>query len=173
MPGGWSKPREVRQLADSRVGFEFDIPVAELPGISTEFSAAAPLHARLEFGREQGLSVAQVALRATLGLTCQRCMQALPFELDTDSRVALVASEAEAAAVPEAWETFLAEDGMLRFPELIAEEVLLALPIVPLHAAADCALAVPAAGAAPEAAAEPATTRPFADLKALLERGGK
>jgi uncharacterized protein len=177
MSGGWSRPREVRQLADTRARFEFDIPVAELPGISTEFSAAAPLHARLEFGREQGLGVAQVALRATLGLTCQRCLQALAFDLDTDSRVALVANEAEAAAVPEAWETFLAEDGLLRFPELIAEEVLLALPIVPLHVPADCALAVPASAAAlavaPQAAAEPATTRPFADLKALLERGGK
>ena len=177
MPGGWSRPRDVRQLADSRAGFEFDIPVAELPGISTELSAAAPLHARLEFGREQGLSVAQVALRGTLGLTCQRCMQALPFELDTDSRVALVASEAEAAAVPETWETFQAEDGVLRLPELIAEEVLLALPIVPLHEPDACALALPAAAAAaavaPEVPAEAATTRPFADLKALLERGGK
>jgi uncharacterized protein len=174
MPGGWSRPREVRQLAESRAEFEFDIPVAELPGISAESSAAAPLHARLEFGREQGLNVVHVMLRGTLGLTCQRCMQPLPFTLATDSRVALVASEAEAAAVPEAWDTFLAGEGSLRFPELVAEEVLLALPLVPLHAAGECALTVPAAeAAAPGAAAEPAKTRPFADLKALLERGRK
>lgn len=177
MSGGWSTPREVRQLADTRAGFEFDIRVAELPGISTELSAAAPLHARLEFRREQGLSVAQVALRGALELTCQRCMQALQLELDTDSRVALVASEAEAAAVPETWESFQAEDGVLRLPALIAEEVLLALPIVPLHEPADCALAAPVSAAAltvaPQAPAEPVTTRPFADLKALLERGGK
>jgi uncharacterized protein len=174
MPGGWSRPREVRQLADSRAGFEFDIPVAELPGISAELSAAAPLHARLEFGREQGLSVARVALRATLGLTCQRCLQPLAFELDTDSQVALVASEAEAGTVPEAWETFLAADGMLRIPELVTEEVLLALPIVPLHAAADCGASVPRVLEPAATGVEaPATTRPFADLKALLERGAK
>ena len=155
MPGGWSRPREVRQLADSRAGFEFDIRVAELPGIPTELSAAAPLHARLKFGREQGVCVVQVALRATLGLTCQRCMQPLAFELATDSRVALVASEAEAE--PEASETFLAEDGLLQFPALIAEEVLLALPIVPLHAAADCALALPA-------------RRPWRELKSRARR---
>jgi uncharacterized protein len=174
MPGGWSRPRELRQLADSRAGFEFNIPVAELPGISAELSAAAPVHARLQFGREQGLSVVRVALRAALGLTCQRCMQPLAFELDTDSRVALVASEAEAEAVPEGWESFLAADGMLRIPELVAEELLLALPLVPLHAEQRCS-APPSGGAAAAESAQPAsaTTRPFADLKALLERGRK
>jgi len=174
MPGGWSRPRDSRQLAESRAAFDFDIPVAELPGVAAGLSAAAPLHARLEFGREQGLSVARVRLRGMLELTCQRCMQALPFAIDTDSRVALVAGEAEGAAVPEAWDTFLAAEGRLRFPDLLAEEVVLALPIVPLHAAGDCALAAPVVdAAAPEAAAEPATTRPFADLRALLERGAK
>jgi uncharacterized protein len=170
MPGGWSRSRDVRQLADSRVVFEFDIPVAELPGIAAELSAAAPVHARLEFGREQGLCVAHVRLEAALGMTCQRCMQPLAVELDTDSRVALVASEAEAEAVPAGWETYLAGEGMLGIPALVAEEVLLALPIVPLHADAACGAPQPEAPAVPEPAGK---TRPFADLKALLERGGK
>ena len=86
-----------------------------------------------EFGREQGLSVAQVALRGTLGLTCQRCMQALQFELDTDSRVALVASEAEAAAVPESWKRFWPRMGCCASPRWSRRKLLLALPIVPLH----------------------------------------
>ncbi len=172
MPGGWSRPRDIRQLADSRAQFEFDIPVAELPGISAELSAAAPVHVRLGFGRDQGQCVAHVALRASVELICQRCMQPLAIELDTDSRVAVVASEAEAEAVPQGWETYLAEEGMLGIPALLAEEVLLALPIVPLHAQQQCsAPAPPAAAPAPQPAE--AKTRPFADLKALLERGGK
>lgn len=170
MPGGWPKSRDVRQLTESRARFEFDIPVAELPGVSSELSAAAPLHVRLDFGREQGVGVVQVAVRGSLGATCQRCMRPLALQLDTDSRVALVTSEAEAAALPEAWETFLAADGVLDFPALIAEEVLLALPIVPLHDAGACSAAPPPppGGNAQEPAA---TTRPFADLKALLEGG--
>ncbi|MFO1400519.1 MAG: DUF177 domain-containing protein [Steroidobacteraceae bacterium] len=128
------------------------------------------MHARLEFGREQGLSVAHVRLEASLGLTCQRCMQPLAVELDTDSRVVLVAGEAAAEAVPAGWETYLAEEGMLAIPALVAEEVLLALPIVPLHVDAGCGAPPPAAPAVPEPAGK---TRPFADLKALLERGGK
>ncbi|MCC7462607.1 MAG: DUF177 domain-containing protein [Gammaproteobacteria bacterium] len=172
MPGGWSRPRDVRQLADSRAEFEFDIPVAELPGMAAELPATVRLHARLEFGRDQGQCMARIALRGELELTCQRCMQPLAVGLETDSRVALVASDAAAEAVPEGWETYLAADGMLLIPALLAEEVLLALPIVPLHADADCGAARPLV-TAPPASAAVATTRPFADLKALLERGGK
>ena len=173
MPGGWSRPRDVRKLADSRAEFEFDIPVAELPGIAADLPAAASVHARLQFGREQGQSVARVALRGKLGSTCQRCMQPLAIELDTDSRVVLVASEVEAEAVPEGWETYLAADGMLSIPALVAEEVLLALPIVPRHAEADCGAAQPVATTPAPAPEALAMTRPFSDLRALLERGGK
>ena len=164
MPGGWSRPRDVRKLADSRAEFEFDIPVAELPGIAADLPAAASVHARLQFGREQGQSVARVALRGKLGSTCQRCMQPLAIELDTDSRVVLVASEAEAEAVPEGWETYLAADGMLSIPALVAEEVLLALPIVPRHDACPTPLPRPPAGPGDEAVAAP---NPFAALAGL------
>ena len=70
------------------------------------------------------------------------------------------------------------------FEALVAEELLLALPIVPLHedqrqceqlAAGDAATPVAAAPDEPHAPAstEQTTTRPFADLRALLERGAK
>jgi uncharacterized metal-binding protein YceD (DUF177 family) len=88
----------------------------------------------------------------------------MEFELDTDSHVALLASETELASTPGEWETFLAEEGMLRIPALVAEEVLLALPIVPLHDTGKCR--------AKDAAAR-AMERPFADLRMLIERGGK
>jgi uncharacterized protein len=164
MSGGWSRPRDFRQLAGSREQFEFDIPVAELPGISAELDTATPVHARLEFGREQGVDMVRVALHGKLELVCQRCMQPMEFELDTDSHVALLASETELASTPGEWETFLAEEGMLRIPALVAEEVLLALPIVPLHDTGKCR--------AKDAAAR-AMERPFADLRMLIERGGK
>ena len=108
-------------------------------------------------------------LRGKLGSTCQRCMQPLAIELDTDSRVVLVASEVEAEAVPEGWETYLAADGMLSIPALVAEEVLLALPIVPRHAEADCGAAQPVAATPAPAPEALAMTRPFSDLKALLK----
>jgi len=181
MSGGALKLRDVRKLADSRAAFEFEIPVAELPDIPPEFGAGNGLvQAQVRFGREQGFAVADVELRAQLQVVCQRCMAPMPLTVESHSPVLVVETEREAEEAPAGWETFLAPEGRLSLAALVAEEVLLAIPIVPLHdAGRSCAAAAPDAVAAtpagPEAAAieEGATVRPFADLKALLERRGK
>jgi uncharacterized protein len=182
MPGGASKLRDVRKLADTRSTLDLDIPVAELPGLPLELiTAAGAVHARLQFGREQGYMVAQVALRGQLELICQRCMRPMPLRVDTDSPVLLVESESEAENAPVEWETYLAAEGRLSPAALAAEELLLVLPIVPLHAAADCDASTGTSLAAPEAdpgavspdAPDAAKARPFADLRALLDRGTK
>jgi len=201
MPGGASKLRDVRKLADARATIGLDIPVAELPGLPGELIAGiGVLHAHVQFGREQGFMVAQVALRGQLELICQRCMGPMPLPIETSSPVLLVESEADAEAAPVEWETYLAAEGRLSLAALAAEELLLALPVVPLHAdGSGCKAAgrqsagqpaelaaIPApplsgggqvgpgtSGAGAAAASEQATTRPFADLRALLDSGAK
>jgi uncharacterized metal-binding protein YceD (DUF177 family) len=83
-------------------------------------------------------------------------------------RVALVNTEAEAARVPEELEPMLAPGGRISIGELIAEELLLSLPIVALHeGAGQCGSAL----APPEANGAPGEThRPFAQLADLLKR---
>ncbi len=214
-----SKLRDVRKLADSRAVFELDFPLRDLPGFPAEYLAGAgQVHARMSFGREQGYAMAQVALQTELTATCQRCLGTMRLRIDTDSPVLLVESAQEAEGAPAGWETFLAPEGRLVLEALTAEELLLALPIVPLHedeaqceplarevtieradipqgrpqtaesggvegvtspsAAADAAVTragVTRVGRGPRdgPAAQPAMARPFADLRALLERGGK
>ena len=183
MPGAASKLRDVRKLADARATLDLDIPVAELPGLPGGLiSGAGLVHAHLQFSREQGYMVAQVALRGQLELVCQRCMGPMPMPIETSSPVLLIESEADAEAAPVEWETYLAAEGRLSLAALAAEELLLALPVVPLHAdtsacevAAGRALqARNAAAVAPsQGADEQATVRPFADLRALLDGGAK
>lgn len=177
MSGGAAKLRDVRKLADSRAVFELDFPLLQLPGLPAEFaSGGGSVGARLTFGREQGFAMAQVALSAELAVTCQRCLSPMQLRVKASSAVLIVESERQAEEAPAGWETFLAPDGRVDFAALVAEELLLALPIVPLHEDATlCSTeAVPetssdAVATAPEGA-EAATTRPFADLRALLER---
>ncbi|HEY1724064.1 MAG TPA: YceD family protein [Steroidobacteraceae bacterium] len=175
MSGGASKLRDVRKLADARATLDLDIPLAELPGLPVELIAGGGLvHARLQFGREQGYMMAQVALKAPLELVCQRCMGPMPLSIETSSAVLLIESEAEAAAAPVEWETYLAAEGRLSPAALAAEELLLALPVVPLHADSSvCGAATGRAAAASEPAPAEPTVRPFADLRALLDSGGK
>jgi uncharacterized protein len=180
MPGGWSMPREIARLADSRAEYEFGIPVSELPGLPVESSSdLAPLQVRLRFGREQGLPVATVAISGEVWLQCQRCLQPVRQLVASETQVALVEDEEQGARVPEHLESYLAAEGRVSFDALAAEELLLALPHVPRHAdEAACALAGAGAVAGggtmpvgPEEAAAGETQRPFADLRALLERG--
>jgi uncharacterized protein len=182
MSGGALKLRDVRKLADSRAAFEFEMPVAELPDVPPEFgSGDGQVQAQVRFGREQGFAVADVSLHAHLQVICQRCMAPMPLTLEAHSPVLVVESEREAEEAPAGWETFLAPEGRLNLAALVAEELLLAVPIVPLHepsAACAAAESVTAGTVAQRAGAQAApgdasgVTRPFADLKALLERGG-
>jgi len=184
MPGGAVKLREVKKLAETHAAFDLDMPLADLPGLPPELSAGGgQVKARLRFGREQGFATAEVQLSAQLQVTCQRCMAPMPLELEAVTPVVLVESEREAEEVPAGRETFLAPDGRLSLEALLAEELLLAVPIVPVHAeGAECRPVVDVEPAQPAATGEgapaatkdrAAVTRPFADLRALLERGGK
>jgi uncharacterized protein len=179
MPGGALKLRDVKKLAETRAAFEFEMPVAELPGLPPELLAGdGRVQVKLRFSREQGFAMADVQLQARLQVICQRCMAPMPLAVETNSPVLVVETEREAEEAPAGWETFLAPEGRLSLEALAAEELLLAVPIVPLHGAdSTCAPAEAAANpaAAPHAgrAEEIATARPFADLRALLERGGK
>jgi len=167
MPGGWSKRYEFDKLVDTHSDLEFDIPVAELPDLPEGVGAAVtPLHAKLQFAREQGWPLVRLQLRGEVGLICQRCLRAMRLPVAADSRVLLLASEAEAERVPPEEETFLAEGGWLSAAQLVTEELLLSLPAVPRHEnVSDCS------AERPEPAGEPAETqRPFADLRAMMKR---
>jgi uncharacterized protein len=178
MPNGWSKPRDLAKLAEMRARFEFEIPLGDLPGIPAEFSLAdGPVRVWLQFARERGVPVADVKVQAVLRPQCQRCMNEMRLAVASESHVAVVDSEAQAANVAEEMETFLAADGHGTLAALAAEELLLSLPLVPRHAAGEPCLeavkgAVKVLPASPGAtAASEETQRPFADLRALLDKG--
>jgi uncharacterized protein len=164
----WSKPLEVDRLADGAEEIDFAVPLAELSGQhSLRSGVGGEVHGRAHFRRLRGLAVAELAMRGTATLECQRCLQPLAFAVDSQVRVALVSTEAEGAKVPEDLEPMLAPGGRISIAELITEELSLSLPIVPLHdAGTPCAAG--AAGAADEA--HEATQKPFAQLAQLLKR---
>lgn len=163
MPDGWSKPRDLAKLAEMGARFEFEIPLADLPGIPAEFSTAeGPAKVWMRFSRERGVPVADVKVQAVLKPLCQRCMREMRLDVDSESHVAVIGSEAQASNVAEEVETFLAADGHGTLAALAAEELLLSLPLVPRHAEGEQCL---------DASAEAEETqRPFADLRALLEK---
>jgi uncharacterized protein len=162
----WSRPLEVDRLADGAGEVDFAVRLAELPGLVAGVAGAVAGRAR--FTRVQGFPVAELTLHGAATLECQRCLQPMSVPVDTAVRVALVASEAEAARVPAELEAVLAPRGRISIGELIREELLLTLPIVALHGGTEPCAEVPAETAAAERRQD--THKPFARLADLLKR---
>jgi uncharacterized protein len=164
----WSEPLEVDRLADGGADVDFTVPLSELAGLrSLRAGVGGDLHGHAHFAREQGMPVADVGFSGTVSLQCQRCLQPMERSLERVSRIALIASQEEAARVPAEREPVLAPGGRISIGELLTEELLLLLPIVPLHEERECASKPKAAE---RAAAGDETHRPFANLADLLKR---
>jgi uncharacterized protein len=163
----WSKPLEVDRLADAGAEMDFAIPLAELSALrSARAGLGGEVHGRMRFGREREFAVAQLSLSGVATLECQRCMQPMELPLETETRVALISSEADAARVSDDLEPVLAEGGRISIGELITEELLLLLPIVPLHEGGSACANEPVT----TDEKVPDTHRPFARLDELLKR---
>lgn len=162
----WSKPLEIDRLAEAGAEMDFAIPLAELSGLrSVRAEIGGEVHGRVHFGRERAFAVAQLSLSGLATLECQRCMQPMELPLETVTRVAFVTSEADAGRVGEDLEPVLAAGGRISIGELVTEELLLMLPIVPLHEGGSACASAPATGEK-----GPETHRPFARLGELLKR---
>ncbi len=178
MSEDWSKPRDVDPLADGRVDIEFTIAISDFPRLRSQLARAeGRVTGRVRFGRVEGVPVADVEISAQAELTCQRCLGPLAYPVESGGRVALVADAVEADRVPEGLESMLAPDHRISVRELAEEELLLALPIVPLHEGADCAApgqaqttAAVSRGTADREAADETRHRPFERLNELLKR---
>ncbi len=100
----------------------------------------------LEFGvDEQGMTFLKGHLKTQLTLECQRCMEPFVYEIISNFVLGIVSTLDEANALPEHYEPALAKDGSLALRELIEDEIILNLPIIPRHEPEDCKVKLPLA----------------------------
>lgn len=92
------------------------------------------LEVDLQLGRdEEGTHFLAGSLRGTLVLRCQRCLEPLDYALDVDFRLGLVHGDEQVRRLSGRYEPLMISDEPANLAEIITDEVLLALPIVPLH----------------------------------------
>lgn len=125
----------------------------------------------LQFGRHGKLRTLSGALSADLAVTCQRCLQAMQYPLQTRLSLALIKDDAQAESLPDEFEPLLLEAEDVNLPEVIEDELLLALPLVLVHEH-DCSdflqqQALRQKQDAAKAAEQKAKNNPFAVLKDL------
>jgi uncharacterized protein len=98
----------------------------------------------LEFGvDEQGITFLKGHLKALLRLQCQRCLEPFIYEIISDFVLGIVNTLDEANALPDQYEPALAKEGSLALRELIEDEIILNLPIIPRHEPEECKVKLP------------------------------
>ncbi|MGE5625813.1 MAG: YceD family protein [Bacillota bacterium] len=147
------------------------LPVKSMPRLvaalaSDEGEAGFELHAGTELG---GRVVVAGRIDAELTLTCQRCLGPVRIKLHAEPRLAWVKTDEALAALPEEYEPLLSADGQVAVIDLVADELLLALPLVPKHEDGAACRDLPKSAVEPAAHAED-RKNPFSEL-AKLKRG--
>ena len=79
-------------------------------------------------------------IEGTLELVCQRCLMGLPYHCDIEVNLALVTSEWAAQPLESGYELLVVAQTPLSLSELIEDELILALPVVPTHDRGQCAV---------------------------------
>lgn len=109
-----------------------------------------------------------VQARAQMNLECQRCLQPVAAPLTAQRSFRFVADEATAAEIDaDSEDDVLALTRALNLKDLLEDELILTLPLVPMHDSCPQPLSAPAAD-------EPAVEErpnPFAALAALKRKG--
>ena len=125
------------------------------------------LDVRLQFSLFDGQPAVDGRLSGTVSLTCQRCMQPVAVPIVERFRVLLV--HEESADEPGGYEPVIAETTRFDVRWLAEEQALLALPLVPLHAAGECdEVVAPPPEIGQDASA--GSQKPFQNLRDLLEK---
>lgn len=87
---------------------------------------------------ELGVPIVLGKVSARLSLTCQRCLGAFAYPVDAQIALAWIKTAQEADKLPLRYEPYLVEETPLQLNDVIEDELLLALPQIPMHELAEC-----------------------------------
>lgn len=123
----------------------------------------------LQFGKdEQKLAYVRGQVKAAPTLQCQRCMGPMIYEIMADFALGIVNTLDEANALPSHYEPAMTSEGQLALRELVEDELILSLPIIPRHEPDACHVKLPLQGANLEK--EEKRENPFHVLETLKQK---
>jgi len=159
---------DVERAADANRRFGGEAPLAWMPRLTElleEPGADDAIGFEISAWRDRNKAVRMdVHVFGGVPMLCQRGLYRYVQPVNSETSVVVVADEDELAALPEELEPKVVPEGRLKLVELVEDEVLLALPLVPRDPGAAPVTADPAPEAStPEAVSE----NPFAALAGL------
>lgn len=121
------------------------VKMADMPRLCAHLNQTdGCAHVELQFGvDEQGVTFIKGQVKAMLVLQCQRCMDPYSCEIISDFALGITKTLDEANALPSFYEPVLTLEGQLALRELIEDELILNLPIIPRHETQVCHVEMP------------------------------
>jgi uncharacterized protein len=138
----WYTPADFEALAARQAELVGEFAVENMGRLAEHVGAqAGTVSAAFAFSRhDAGWIRLVVSLQATLSVTCQRCLGPLELEITEDVEFGVVDTDASASLVPEDLETVVLDGDRFSPQSLVEDEMIMAVPLVPKHAAEQCAV---------------------------------
>jgi uncharacterized protein len=135
------RPFDSLQFAKSGESLGGSLRIEELPRLHDSLRPDdVAVQYQLDGVFESGRPAIRLQIQVTLWLTCQRCMMLYPEVMSLDNVLQVARNEAEL----ERWEALdplldaLVADPELDVAALVEDEILLSIPVVPMHAEGEC-----------------------------------
>jgi uncharacterized protein len=127
---------DVWRMVAAKRSFEGRVPLSSLTRMQGLLSDnEGEVDFSLQFDSDPLLKVSYAELRidTALPLECQRSLKRFLLPVHLEQRLGLIRDEAEEAALPPDYEALLVpHDGMVRLLDLVEDELVLAVPAVPV-----------------------------------------
>jgi len=159
---------EPHKLVDLNQQLSDSLPLTDLPRI-TEFFG--PQKGKIEYSLdcekdEAGSLFLNLSIKSVVLLTCQRTMELFEYPVARETILQLAPGEEEARSLPEEIEPIFLDENRLNLIELLEDELMLAIPIVPINEIGENAEKVEVA----EKITKQDTHKPFAGLGELMQK---
>ena len=159
------------QLAEQGVSLTGELPLRELARLASVcVSSEGKATANLKFTQaHRGLHFLRARIEARLRLVCQRCLQPMEVEVQSEPVLALFRPGEPQAGVPEEAEPLVVGPDW-SLASLLEDELLLAMPMMPKHESGNCALGTLSPSKARQIEVKTHKPNPFAVLEKLRNR---
>ncbi len=123
------------RFADNALSLSGTLSTKDMPRL---LSGLAPqereVRVDMKFGvDEEGIRYVKGELKTSLMLECQRCLEPFNYEIISSFMLGIVHTEKEADRLPERYDPLLVPDLSLILSDMLEEELIISLPIVPMH----------------------------------------
>lgn len=131
---------EPLHLTDMGATLQGELAINALPRLAALlYDPQGQVAFSLKFGKDsQGLRSICGKIHTLLILECQRCLQPVTYNVDLDVKLSPMLTEKGINSLPDDYEPLLVTEEPILLADIIEDELLLNLPLVPKHEEGDC-----------------------------------